>query len=275
VSHFSSNVKSIKACVELLREARCSLDVSFASYKNLIAVGESLLCMSFIQCYFSVISAGIMWIYVQGCSVPISWALTMAKPAEKLAPTRPTARLLGMFFKPFNSLGVETMISVIGQMIISFIILVASVFLLFSQAFLLCNELDDKLVEFREWWTLADNYEASTTGMIMAFQILHVSAAYNLGTTYRQGFLKNRAYLAMYALFFAMLSFMLLANPNPLGCIFRIKYVALYSYILAAEHVKHYQISDMACLRLVCRMCIYPGWSITSFQCTFAGCYLH
>jgi P-type E1-E2 ATPase len=100
VSHFSSNVKSIRACVELIREARCSLDVSFASYKNLIALGESLLCMSFIQYYFTINSAVVMWIYVQGSSVPISWALTMAKPAEKLAPTRPTARLLGS--SPFS-----------------------------------------------------------------------------------------------------------------------------------------------------------------------------
>jgi cation-transporting ATPase 13A3/4/5 len=33
VSHFSSTDVSINSCVELLREARCSLDVSFASYK--------------------------------------------------------------------------------------------------------------------------------------------------------------------------------------------------------------------------------------------------
>jgi cation-transporting ATPase 13A3/4/5 len=33
VSHFSSSDISINSCVELLREARCSLDVSFASYK--------------------------------------------------------------------------------------------------------------------------------------------------------------------------------------------------------------------------------------------------
>jgi hypothetical protein len=82
--------------VELLREARCSLDVSFASYKNLIALGESLLCCSFIQSYFNAINAVSMFIFIHGCSVPISWALTMAKPAEKLAPTRPTARLLGI-----------------------------------------------------------------------------------------------------------------------------------------------------------------------------------
>jgi cellobiose-specific phosphotransferase system component IIC len=115
------------------------------------------------------------------------------------------------------------MCSVIGQMIISFFVLIASVVLLFSQDFFLCNEFDGSFVDFRKWWTLADNYETATTGILLAFQIVHISAAYNLGSTYREGFMKNRAFLAMYALFFAMLAFILLADPNPLGCIFRIK----------------------------------------------------
>ena len=33
VSHFSSTNLSIESCVTLLKEARCSLDVSFSSYK--------------------------------------------------------------------------------------------------------------------------------------------------------------------------------------------------------------------------------------------------
>jgi cation-transporting ATPase 13A3/4/5 len=40
VSHFSSSYRSIYACVELIKESRCSLDVSFASYKYLIMYGE-------------------------------------------------------------------------------------------------------------------------------------------------------------------------------------------------------------------------------------------
>jgi cation-transporting ATPase 13A3/4/5 len=44
VSHFSSSYRSIYACVELLKESRCSLDVSFASYKYLIMYGEYGCC---------------------------------------------------------------------------------------------------------------------------------------------------------------------------------------------------------------------------------------
>jgi hypothetical protein len=125
------------------------------------------------------------------------------------------------------------MCSVIGQMILSLVFLIAAVAILFSQSFFLCNEFDGRLVDVRKWWTLADNYETATTGIIAAFQILHISAAYNLGNTYREGFLKNRAFLGMYALLFGMLAYVLVGNPNPLGCLFRIKYVTCFTYIFS------------------------------------------
>lgn len=54
VSHFSSADKSLKCCVRLIREARCSLDVSFSSYKYLIMYGEILAFIGLIQYYFLV-----------------------------------------------------------------------------------------------------------------------------------------------------------------------------------------------------------------------------
>lgn len=49
VSHFSSNDRSIYSCVRVLRESRCSLDVSFSSYKYLIMYGEILAFVGLIQ----------------------------------------------------------------------------------------------------------------------------------------------------------------------------------------------------------------------------------
>jgi P-type E1-E2 ATPase len=54
VSHFSSRSSSIRSCVELMREGRCSLDVSFACYKYLIMYGEVLAFLGLIQYYFMV-----------------------------------------------------------------------------------------------------------------------------------------------------------------------------------------------------------------------------
>ncbi|KAL3899330.1 MAG: hypothetical protein SGCHY_002132 [Lobulomycetales sp.] len=218
VSHFSSSFKSIKACVELIREARCSLDVSFASYKNLVALGESVLFLTFIQFYFSVnmdLSYGDIGAFFMGAH---------DGPTSREACTYKTYREATRYGRPFLIIfvGWETMASVLSQLVISLIFLIVSVILLFSQEFFKCNEFDGSLVDIREWWTLADNYETATTGMIGAFQIVHLSATYNLGSTYRRGFLKNPAFLAMYTVFAGILSIILLADPNPLGCIFRI-----------------------------------------------------
>ncbi|KAI8608125.1 hypothetical protein BC830DRAFT_1072366, partial [Chytriomyces sp. MP71] len=111
VAHFSSRNRSVFSCVELLREARCALDISFASYKYLIMYGEILAFLGLIQYYFNVNMSQAMWILIDGSTVPLSWALTQAVPAKRLARTRPTARLLGP----------ETVISVVGMIVINII----------------------------------------------------------------------------------------------------------------------------------------------------------
>lgn len=95
VGHFSSKTKSINACVDLLREARCSLDVSFASYKYLMMYGEILAFIGMVQYLFRVNISQAIYIMIDGTTVPLSWALTMAVPTKILAETRPTARLFG------------------------------------------------------------------------------------------------------------------------------------------------------------------------------------
>jgi hypothetical protein len=88
-----------------------------------------------IQYYFLVNMSQAMWILVDGSTIPLSWALTMGKPAKTLAPTRPTARLLGP----------ETLASVIGQIIINLTFMIIAVGLLFGQSFFVCNEFDGRL----------------------------------------------------------------------------------------------------------------------------------
>jgi hypothetical protein len=74
-----------------------------------------------------------MWVLIDGSTIPLSWALTQALPALRLAKTRPTARLLGP----------ETCISVIGVIFINLIFLIIAVVLLFGYrngGFFQCNE---------------------------------------------------------------------------------------------------------------------------------------
>ncbi|KAJ3071989.1 hypothetical protein HDU98_004477 [Podochytrium sp. JEL0797] len=218
VAHFSSRERSIFSCVELLREARCALDISFASYKYLIMYGEVLALIGLVQYYFNVNMSQAMWILIDGSTVPLSWALTQAKPALRLSRTRPTARLLGP----------ETIVSVVGMIAINIVFAVIAVVMLFGERggstgnWFQCNEFDGSYYDIRRWWELADNFEGEVTGLVMTFQIVHAAAVFNIGRVYRSGFWKNWVFLAIYGGILALLSFVTLADPNPASCLFHI-----------------------------------------------------
>ncbi|KAI9209570.1 uncharacterized protein BJ171DRAFT_484440 [Polychytrium aggregatum] len=212
VSHFSSRDRSINACVEMIKEGRCSLDVSFANYKYLIMYGEVLAFSGLVQAYFTVSLNQWTWILIDGSTIPISWALTMAKPAPTLSESRPTARLIG----------VETITSVVGQIFIDLVFLVGAVVMLFRQPWFVCHEFNGANADVRRWWELGDNFEAEVIGILSIFQIFHAAAAFNLGSRYRSGFLKNYIFIGVYVILAALLSFLTLGNPNLFGCIFHI-----------------------------------------------------
>lgn len=206
-------------CVDLLLEGRCSLDVSFAAYKYLLIYGEVLAFIGLIQYYFVANMSQATWyfliydrILIDGSTVPISWALTLARPAARLIPTRPTARLLGA----------ETILSVVGPIFIHVVFALISVGLLYRQSFFLCHEFDGTNADLRRWWELGDSYEAATTSIMVMFQIIHSAAAFNWAHKYRQGGLQNRIFVGLYLFFFGVISIVLLGDPNALGCQFRI-----------------------------------------------------
>ena len=57
--------------------------------------GEIMAFSGLFQYFFVVQFSQALWMFIDGCTVPLAWALTKALPAEKLSKTRPTARLLG------------------------------------------------------------------------------------------------------------------------------------------------------------------------------------
>jgi len=196
----------------MLAEGRCSLDASFAAYKFLIMYGQLLSLSGILQYYFGVNMSQAFWIITDGTTAPLSWALTKALPAKRLAKTRPTARLIGP----------ETVWSIVGQIIIHVVFLCILVVLLFQQDWFRCNEYDASKADLRRWWELGDNYESSITSLLVTFQILMTSAVYNLGSTYRRGFLKNWILILFVSVLMAMILFITLADPNMVGCWFRV-----------------------------------------------------
>ena len=174
--------------------------------------GEVIAFIGLVMYYFSVEMSQLMWIFVDGCTVPISWALTMATPAQELSRFRPTARLLG----------IETILSVLGQIIINIFFMILAVVALYKQKFFVCNEFDGSFVDLRKWWELADNFEGALIGFMLIFQIINAACAFNIGNRYRAGFWKNKVFITIYVLAASLLSVLLLTSPNPIGCMFHI-----------------------------------------------------
>jgi cation-transporting ATPase 13A3/4/5 len=119
-------------------------------------------------------------------------------------------------------LGHETIVSVCGQIVINIVFLIGGVVMLFNESWFVCHEFDGRLADMRRWWELADNYEATVTGLIGTFQIMHAAAVFSIGSTYRFGSWRNWQFVGIYSLVIGFLSFLTLSDPNAVGCVFRI-----------------------------------------------------
>jgi len=178
----------------------------------MIMYGETIVLSNMIFLYFGAQLAQWVWILTEGILVPVlSAALAQAKPAATLAPTRPTARLLGP----------ETLVSIIGVLIINLCFMIGMISLLFGQEWFNCREWDSSKVDLAKWWLLADNFEGEVLGLLVMFQVLTAALVGNFGAGYRQTFMKNYVFIAVYVIFFVFVSFITLADPNPVGCLFR------------------------------------------------------
>jgi cation-transporting ATPase 13A3/4/5 len=153
--------------------------------------GEVLMLNNLVQMYFMVQQSQPMWILIDACAVPISVALTLAKPAKKLAYFTPTAKLLGK----------DVLTSIVGQICINLGYLTLAMYLMYSQPFYRCHEFDSSRIDLRRWWELSDNYEGSLTGLLTGFQIIHAACSFNLGSHFRLGFWKNYVFLIAYRFF--------------------------------------------------------------------------
>ncbi|KAI9478570.1 MAG: hypothetical protein EXX96DRAFT_571395 [Benjaminiella poitrasii] len=213
VSPFSTNNRTIMQCVELLKQGRSALATSFSNYKFLIFYGESMAFWELIQFYFTVIAPQPIWITIDGfITTTMTFAITQAQPANKLGPSRPTAKPLGIY----------TLASCLGVIFINFWFLVTSVVWLFQQDWFMCHEFDSSSIDSAKWWLLGDNYEAEVISLVVLFQFFNSAAIVNFGSAFRRSWWKNYVLVLFYCCFFVHTSFLILADPNPYSCIFRI-----------------------------------------------------
>ncbi|KAJ9077626.1 hypothetical protein DSO57_1015054 [Entomophthora muscae] len=212
VSPFSSSVRSIQSCVQLLRHGRAALANSFAGYKYLILYGETMAWLKIHCFYFTLSVSQNLWIIVDAfITVGFSIVLTQSKPSLRLSSSRPTSRLLGP----------ETLASTIGMTFINGAFLMGGFTLLFRQPFFKCKEFDATTVDVTKWFLLGDNFEGQLLGFIVLFHFVNSAFIFNFGFRFRQAFWKNYSLLLMWIVLMVGIIYVLLADPNWLGCFVR------------------------------------------------------
>ncbi|KAI8063241.1 hypothetical protein BC940DRAFT_369931 [Gongronella butleri] len=212
VSPFSTSVRSVKSCVELLRQGRAALATSITGYRYLILYGQVMMMLKIYTFYFSVTMSQNVWIAIDVfITVFLTYALSQSKAADRLAPVRPTARLLGP----------QTLASCMGLVAINWVYLAGAFAMLYQQSWFRCNEFDANAVDISKWWLLADNYEAEVLALMCLYMFINNAAVFNFGYKFRQSFYKNYLLVFLWLLYLAFVSYWTLADPNSFACTFR------------------------------------------------------
>ncbi|KAL7321472.1 hypothetical protein PS15m_001236 [Mucor circinelloides] len=212
VSPFSTSNRSVRSCVELIRQGRGALATSITNYKYLVMYGQVMMMLKIYTFYFSVTLSQNVWIAVDVLiTVLLTYAVSQSHAATRLEGQRPTARLLGP----------QTLASVMGLVAINWIFLACAFDMLFKQSWFRCHEFDASAVDISKWWLLADNYEAEVLALVCLFQFVNNAAVFNYGYKFRKAFWRNYSLVFLWLLYIAIVSYWMLAGPNRFGCLFR------------------------------------------------------
>ncbi|OLY83043.1 putative cation-transporting ATPase 13A4 [Smittium mucronatum] len=209
VSPFSSKSRSIMSCVELSIQGRAAMATSLAAYRFLIQFGQSVTLIKIFTFYFSVGLAQNVWIMVDAfIAVGMAFSVSLLKPTKTLSSRRPTARLLGP----------NVLSGTIGIVLINLLFLSGGFIWLYSKSWFRCHEFDAKLIDISKWWLLGDNYETEVIAFIGLMQLVTSAFVVNFGFKFRRSWYTNYILISFWVIFLVVLSFMILDDPNWLGC---------------------------------------------------------
>ncbi|KAJ9068677.1 hypothetical protein DSO57_1026297 [Entomophthora muscae] len=72
-----------------------------------------------------------------------------------------------------------------------------------------------------KWWLLGDSYEGEIMGIITLFQFVNAAAVFNFGHDFRRAWYHNHLLVIIWSVFTALCFYIVLANPNSIGCLLR------------------------------------------------------
>jgi magnesium-transporting ATPase (P-type) len=131
VASFTSLNKDLRSVVDIVREGRCSLASALACYKYMIMYGQIETFNQLINAYFAITFSDWCWVFMDGVWViPLAFTLPLARAAKTLSPSRPTASLLGLY----------TLLSVLGILLLNFMFAVIAISYLWHQEWFQCRK---------------------------------------------------------------------------------------------------------------------------------------
>ena len=213
VAPFTSLEKDIGDVLEVIREGRCALGSALASYKFVILYGQILTINQLIAAYFNITFAEWGWVFMDGVwTIILSFSLPLARAAKKLAPTRPTASILGA----------QTMNSALGVLVLNFIFVVIAFVALNNQDWYQCRKWEG--TDVSNLFVIGDNYETEVLWLVTGFQVISSAAVFNFGYEFRQAWIRNWV-LLLFLAGFTTIHFYITLVPSELSCFFRINCV--------------------------------------------------
>lgn len=213
VAPFTSLDKTITSVVDVLLEGRCALASALASYKYIIMYGQVETLLQIITAYFASTFTEWCWVFMDGVwTVSLAFSLPLSCPAKNLSPTRPTASILGL----------QTMASACGILLINFLFYVGTLSYLWQQDWFACrmwqnSDLSNVLV-------IGDNYETEVLFLVGGFQYVTSAIAFNFGYEFRRNWFRNYLFVALVVFFCTIMIYITFA-PGDLSCIWRVNCV--------------------------------------------------
>jgi len=210
VAPFTSLEKDIGSVISVIREGRCALGSALSSYKFVIMYGQILTINQLTAAYFQITFTEWGWVFVDGVwTISLSFALPLARAAKKLAPTRPTASILGL----------QTMSSAVGILVLNFIFVVIAFLALNNQEWYQCRKWDN--TDVSNLLVIGDNYETQVLWLVTGYQIVNTATVFNFGYEFRQAWIYNWV-LVLLIVGYTTMHFYITLVPGELSCFFRI-----------------------------------------------------
>jgi magnesium-transporting ATPase (P-type) len=234
VAPFTSLDKTITSVTDVLREGRCALASAFSAYSYYIIYGQVESYLQTINAYLSITFTEWCWVFLDGIwSITMAFSLPLAKAANKLSPTRPTASLLGPI----------TISSLVGMIVCNIFYLVIGLVALWKQDWFSCRKWNSEDVS--NVLTIGDNYETTVLFLIGGYQYIASAIALNFGYTWRENWFKNYVFVFL-ATLFTVFQFVITIHPSEFSCIWRVncdnnvscfsRARALFSFIFLASN---------------------------------------